>query len=219
MKSLETNEKKLNLNYCNVDMLLPDQTYEQACHIPAATDYKSYDRLAALKKIIQSSNDGGHFIKTTKSTTGFGGVIGDTTNYVKNHEIFGHRKNITDDSESESETETDTDDDEDDDDDDDDEDDDDDVEAYSVFEEEIILPAPHQEKPADPKKVFAKTCEFFDNIPEYRGDPLGPFSIPLRKERNTSQKTNPNILKECESYLTKYRIRPEFFCRYRKAME
>lgn len=79
----------------------------------------------------------------------------------------------------------------------------------------------------DHRKNFDKTTEFFNNIPEYSGEPLGPFSIPLINTNNdiktsikTSIKTNQDdILRECESFLWKYRIRPEFFCRYRQVKE
>lgn len=63
---------------------------------------------------------------------------------------------------------------------------------------------------------FKATCDFFNNIPEFNGEPLGPFSIP--KAHKVSD-ADADLLKECELLLYKYRIRPDFFCRYRKAME
>lgn len=63
---------------------------------------------------------------------------------------------------------------------------------------------------------FKATCDFFNNIPEFKGEPLGPFSIP--KAHKVSD-ADADLLKECELLLYKYRIRPDFFCRYRKAME
>lgn len=63
---------------------------------------------------------------------------------------------------------------------------------------------------------FKQTCDFFNNIPEYHGEPLGPFSIPKAYKMSH---TTADLLKECEILLNKYRIRPDFFCRYREAME
>lgn len=63
---------------------------------------------------------------------------------------------------------------------------------------------------------FEKVSEFFNNIPEFVGEPLGPFSI---KDDKDSTKTDAELLKECERFLNKYRIKPEFFCQYRKALE
>lgn len=63
---------------------------------------------------------------------------------------------------------------------------------------------------------FKETCDFFNNIPEFNGEPLGPFSIP---KASRISHTDADLLKECELLLYKYRIRPDFFCRYRKAME
>lgn len=63
---------------------------------------------------------------------------------------------------------------------------------------------------------FEQTAEFFNNIPEFHGEALGPFSIP--KQNKLSYRTE-DLLKECEELLNKYRIKPDFFCRYRKAME
>lgn len=69
---------------------------------------------------------------------------------------------------------------------------------------------------ADSTESYEKTSEFFNNIPDFNGDPLGPFSIPQTRD---NVKTTTDLLKECETFLYKYRIRPDFFCRYRKAME
>lgn len=63
---------------------------------------------------------------------------------------------------------------------------------------------------------YGKTSEFFNNIPIYTGEPLGPFSIPNKR---TSIRTSADVLKECESFLYKHRIRPDFFCRYRNAIK
>lgn len=63
---------------------------------------------------------------------------------------------------------------------------------------------------------YGKTSEFFNNIPIYTGEPLGPFSIPNKR---TSIRTSADVLKECEEFLYKHRIRPDFFCRYRKAIK
>lgn len=63
---------------------------------------------------------------------------------------------------------------------------------------------------------YGKTSEFFNNIPIYTGEPLGPFSLPNKK---SSIRTSADVLKECEIFLYKHRIRPDFFCRYRKAIK
>lgn len=73
------------------------------------------------------------------------------------------------------------------------------------------------EKRGDSPENFQKTSEFFNNIPEFKGEPMGPFKIP--EEMEITNTANPDILRECESFLWKYRIRPDFFCRYRRAME
>lgn len=69
---------------------------------------------------------------------------------------------------------------------------------------------------ADSPASYEQTSEFFNNIPDFNGEPLGPFSIPQTRD---NVKTTADLLKECEQFLYKYRIRPDFFCRYRKAME
>lgn len=63
---------------------------------------------------------------------------------------------------------------------------------------------------------YGKTSEFFNSIPVYTGEPLGPFSLPNKR---TSIRTSADVLKECEQFLYKHRIRPDFFCRYRKAIK
>lgn len=73
-------------------------------------------------------------------------------------------------------------------------------------------PKVHTSKTED----FEKVSEFFNNIPEFIGEPLGPFSIEDAKD---GTKTDADLLKECERFLNKYRIKPEFFCRYRKKLE
>lgn len=74
---------------------------------------------------------------------------------------------------------------------------------------------------------FVKTSDFFNNIPDYMGDPLGPFGMPNETEcadgdgENGSHQINnaADVLKECEEFLHTHRIRSDFFCRYRKAIE
>lgn len=79
-----------------------------------------------------------------------------------------------------------------------------------------IAPNPSKTDRVCTPESFKQTCDFFNNIPEFNGEPLGPFSIP--KASKTSH-TTADLLKECEILLNKYRIRPDFFCRYREAME
>lgn len=66
---------------------------------------------------------------------------------------------------------------------------------------------------------YGKTSEFFNNIPIYTGEALGPFSLTNLTNKKTSIRTSADVLKECESFLYKHRIRPDFFCRYRKAIK
>ncbi|XP_055304747.1 uncharacterized protein LOC129569673 [Sitodiplosis mosellana] len=73
-----------------------------------------------------------------------------------------------------------------------------------------------QPQRTDTPESFKATCDFFNNIPEFHGEPLGPFSIPKAHKMSDA---DADLLKECELLLNKYRIRPDFFCRYRKAMD
>lgn len=69
---------------------------------------------------------------------------------------------------------------------------------------------------------FVRTSEFFNNIPDYTGDPLGPFGMADETEEADGKIGNlsaADVLKECEEFLQTHRIRPDFFCRYRKAVE
>ncbi|GAB0095316.1 hypothetical protein DMENIID0001_106810 [Sergentomyia squamirostris] len=73
---------------------------------------------------------------------------------------------------------------------------------------------------------FEKTANFFNNIPEFAGQPLGPFTrqspdgvATKSPHHDTSVHTNMDILRACEMFLFKHRIRPDFFCRYKKAMD
>lgn len=69
---------------------------------------------------------------------------------------------------------------------------------------------------------YLRTAEFFNNIPDFTGDPLGPFSLPDKTADATDpvrHKASADVLKECELFLFKHRIRPDFFCRYRKGQE
>lgn len=70
---------------------------------------------------------------------------------------------------------------------------------------------------------FMQTSEFFNNIPDYMGDPLSLFSMVAdtdsTAETGNKCSTNADVLRECEEFLQTHRIRPDFFCRYRKAIE
>lgn len=63
---------------------------------------------------------------------------------------------------------------------------------------------------------YDQTSDFFNNVPDFMGEPLGPFSIPHVKN---SQQTSADLMRECELFLYRHRMRPDFFCRYRKAVE
>lgn len=72
---------------------------------------------------------------------------------------------------------------------------------------------------------FVRTSEFFNNIPDYTGDPLGPFGMAADADGGgADHKFGPHdnaadVLRECEEFLHTHRIRPDFFCRYRMAIE
>lgn len=63
---------------------------------------------------------------------------------------------------------------------------------------------------------YERTSDFFNNIPEFNGEPLGPFSVPHARD---SQQTSADLMRECELFLYRHRIRPDFFCRYRKVLQ
>lgn len=84
---------------------------------------------------------------------------------------------------------------------------------------------------------FGRTSEFFNNIPDYLGDPYRPFSLAqgavtpdvqrsrrpeagdrLHAHAGRAAAESADVLKECEQFLHTHRIRSDFFCRYRKAV-
>lgn len=87
---------------------------------------------------------------------------------------------------------------------------------------------------------FGRTTEFFNNIPDYLGDPFRPFSLapgavpPFAPDAQRTRRPDAagrlhapagrtaaesaDVLKECEQFLHTHRIRSDFFCRYRKAV-
>lgn len=79
-----------------------------------------------------------------------------------------------------------------------------------------VQPIEQPEVQSNELKDFEKISEFFNNIPEFVGEPLRPFRKEDAKDRT---RTEADIIKECERFLQKYRIKPDFFCRYRKALE
>lgn len=64
---------------------------------------------------------------------------------------------------------------------------------------------------------YDKTSDFFNNIPEFQGESLGPFSLDNKNELNI--RTNIDILRACELFLMRNRIRPDFFCKYKKVIK
>lgn len=64
---------------------------------------------------------------------------------------------------------------------------------------------------------YSNTSEFFNKIPDFDGETIQPFHLPSNKSNTLNN--NADLLRECESFLYKYRIRPDFFCRYRKAIK
>ncbi|XP_058122312.1 uncharacterized protein LOC131293118 [Anopheles ziemanni] len=67
---------------------------------------------------------------------------------------------------------------------------------------------------------YDKTSDFFNNIPEFHGEALGPFSLADKRTEPDwgSIRTNVDILRACELFLMRHRMRPDFFCKYTKAM-
>ncbi|XP_055638009.1 uncharacterized protein LOC129776408 [Toxorhynchites rutilus septentrionalis] len=63
---------------------------------------------------------------------------------------------------------------------------------------------------------YDKTSDFFNNIPEFQGESLGPFSLHDKNDLNI--RTNIDILRACELFLMRNRIRPDFFCKYKKVI-
>lgn len=67
---------------------------------------------------------------------------------------------------------------------------------------------------------YDKTSDFFNNIPEFHGESLGPFSLQSQKQNElTNIRTNIDILRACELFLMRNRIRPDFFCKYKKVVK
>uniref|UniRef100_A0A182NAV0 Uncharacterized protein n=1 Tax=Anopheles dirus TaxID=7168 RepID=A0A182NAV0_9DIPT len=67
---------------------------------------------------------------------------------------------------------------------------------------------------------YDKTSDFFNNIPEFQGEALGPFSIESKGNEPDwgSIRTNVDVLRACELFLMRHRMRPDFFCKYKTAM-
>lgn len=64
---------------------------------------------------------------------------------------------------------------------------------------------------------YDKTSDFFNNIPEFQGESLGPFSLKNKNDLNI--RTNIDILRACELFLMRNRIRPDFFCKYKTTVK
>ncbi|KAH8410552.1 hypothetical protein KR009_001327, partial [Drosophila setifemur] len=94
---------------------------------------------------------------------------------------------------------------------------------------------------------YERTADFFENIPDFLGDSLSPFLyspqkqkdaehkskvLPVGEDRDaveencdqsemTSQSENcedNDVLRLCEDFLCRHRMRPDFFCQYHKAV-
>lgn len=81
---------------------------------------------------------------------------------------------------------------------------------------------------------YEKTSEFFNNIPDYVGETFMPFDVKEERgiiddrdnvgddqdddEEKKSFANSSDILRECEQFLWRYRIRSDFFCKYHKAV-
>uniref|UniRef100_A0A8W7PCX1 Uncharacterized protein n=1 Tax=Anopheles coluzzii TaxID=1518534 RepID=A0A8W7PCX1_ANOCL len=86
----------------------------------------------------------------------------------------------------------------------------------------VIVDAPALPDGPDPgeRDDYDKTSDFFNNIPEFQGEALGPFSIANKGTEPDwgSIRTNVDILRACELFLMRHRMRPDFFCKYKTAM-
>uniref|UniRef100_A0A182HRF0 Uncharacterized protein n=1 Tax=Anopheles arabiensis TaxID=7173 RepID=A0A182HRF0_ANOAR len=87
----------------------------------------------------------------------------------------------------------------------------------------VIVDAPALPDGPDPgeRDDYDKTSDFFNNIPEFQGEALGPFSIANKGTEPDwgSIRTNVDILRACELFLMRHRMRPDFFCKYKTAMK
>ncbi|XP_049287762.1 uncharacterized protein LOC125766131 [Anopheles funestus] len=87
---------------------------------------------------------------------------------------------------------------------------------------ELALDAPAPPDGPDPgeRDDYDKTSDFFNNIPEFQGEALGPFSIAGKRTEPDwgTIRTNVDILRACELFLMRHRMRPDFFCKYKTAM-
>uniref|UniRef100_A0A182S829 Uncharacterized protein n=1 Tax=Anopheles maculatus TaxID=74869 RepID=A0A182S829_9DIPT len=96
------------------------------------------------------------------------------------------------------------------------------VEGKTVDVKELSSDAPAPPDGPDPgeRDDYDKTSDFFNNIPEFQGEALGPFSITGKRTEPDwgSIRTNVDILRACELFLMRHRMRPDFFCKYKTAM-
>ncbi|XP_061398527.1 probable basic-leucine zipper transcription factor E [Musca vetustissima] len=81
---------------------------------------------------------------------------------------------------------------------------------------------------------YKRTNDFFDNIPEieeetaelfdrnqeknHKDDTAKQFRNNINEDDSTDLSTNPRFLRYCEAIIQQYRIRPDFFCQYYKAI-
>uniref|UniRef100_A0A182MDK6 Uncharacterized protein n=1 Tax=Anopheles culicifacies TaxID=139723 RepID=A0A182MDK6_9DIPT len=84
----------------------------------------------------------------------------------------------------------------------------------------LDAPAPSDGPEPGERDDYDKTSDFFNNIPEFQGEALGPFSIAGKRTEPDwgSIRTNVDILRACELFLMRHRMRPDFFCKYKTAM-
>ncbi|XP_035905018.1 uncharacterized protein LOC118509047 [Anopheles stephensi] len=95
-----------------------------------------------------------------------------------------------------------------------------DGEPVDVKELSPDAPAPPDGPDPGERDDYDKTSDFFNNIPEFQGEALGPFSITAKRTEPDwgSIRTNVDILRACELFLMRHRMRPDFFCKYKTAM-
>lgn len=65
---------------------------------------------------------------------------------------------------------------------------------------------------------FDKTTEFFNNIPDFQGETILPFTL-TNKNDGVGGSSNFDLFRACELFLVKNRIRPDFFCKYKSALK
>lgn len=174
-------------------MLLPDETYEQAKHQNFLISFGGFSNLIDINDIDVKnfSKDGGFFNETDEHREEEDDdFVSRTEELKRNSIIFEERDESTGNSDESCSQQ-----------------------SYPIRKLEERQRLGLGDGPSEPHEGYDKTSQFFDNIPEFQGETLGPFSINNKSDFNI--RTNIDLLRACEVFLMKHRIRPDFFCKYR----